>query len=117
MKNTRFRAWDIKHKIMEEIIDLYWFEENGVKDFNGEGLCSNYEIIQYTGLKDKNDIEIYEGDIVKINNKFYEVIWDKYKWNLKNFYCSWQDNPNDGFSEINVEIIGNIFNNPELLKE
>ena len=74
---------------------------------------------QYTGLKDKNGCEIFEGDIISYRSKNYQVVWDRYRFKLKLFYQAWMDYPDDAFSELSGEdmaVIGNIYDNPELLE-
>ena len=72
---------------------------------------------EYTGLLDKNGVEICEGDIVRDRWGVHEVFWDEYRFGLKGFWCTCYDSPYDGFSECvdQLEIIGNIHDSPELL--
>lgn len=92
---------------------------------------------QFTGLKDKKGVEIYEGDIVKAFTVFgmaydyafsddndpthiYQIVFDDGCFQFKNTK-QWSDGSNDWRSIENVElfkveIIGNIYENPELLK-
>jgi len=67
MRIIKFRAWDLNHKEMVYINDLYWFEEEGVHNFDNCGHNSNYAFMQFSGLRDKSDNknEVYEGDIVE----------------------------------------------------
>lgn len=120
----KFRAWDKEHKYME------YTDKNLVVCFSDEGVevtdhttfshsCTsmqNYELMQSTGLKDMKDTEIYEGDIVKnAYDETYAVKWFDAAFHLEEKY-------NGGFdyfglhSGDNKEIIGNIYENPELLE-
>ena len=79
---------------------------------------------QYTGLKDKNGKKIFEGDIVEFTDKYTrkkgraEIVFEAFKWKYSG--CYYGGNPivwlciDDG--SIEFEIIGNIHDNPELLK-
>ena len=84
------------------------------KQINHIYLSDNYEpvIQRFTGLKDKNGKEIYEGDILRylISNRLIKVIFINGGFACQGGY------PLFGYVENDVEIVGNIFENPDLLK-
>ena len=72
-----------------------------------------YTLMQYTGLKDRNGVEIYEGDVVTNNNHTWEITWKEgcvYLQNTKDNGEWWIGTENQ-----HCEIIGNIYENPELI--
>ena len=85
-------------------------------------------LMQFTGLLDKNGKEIYEGDILKSElGKISEVQWVNENIGVNGGeygigYVGWiadfyGDKSDCGLNEWNIEVIGNIYENPELLKE
>lgn len=74
--------------------------------------------MQYTGLKDKNNKEIYEGDIIENTHVRFEIFWDN---SLCAFRCKRKNSPDVYLHELPIIkkywIIGNIYENPELLKD
>ena len=108
MRPIRFRAWDSEHEEMYE-----WGQyksELVAEDFEGEIL----KLMQYTGLKDKNGVEIYEGDIVRhaTDEGVYKVIFEDGGFYVKNLF-EYDFQP---INEYPLEVIGNIYENPELLE-
>jgi hypothetical protein len=117
MRAIKFRAW---HKIEKRMFKVYhlswWFgifligdehAENGRRFGSGE-----VELMQFTGLLDKNGKEIYEGDVVQwyglygMGNSYTRVVqWD----NEEAMFLP--NHMKDG-----VEIIGSIYENPELME-
>jgi len=122
MREIKFRAWDRLRNRMSESFNLdclhygYFIDKEGTLEASTFYLC-DCEIVQYTGLKSKNGKEIYEGDIIRWypnSRAKSDVIIE---WLRAGFgFGSWYD---DDFPDTEKEsiIIGNIYENPKLLKE
>ena len=129
----KFRAWDSWRKRMS-VVDRIYMDTKGVRLYDDFGEYwrdfRDVELMQSTGLRDKNDKEIFEGDVVKrYRSPFFKAKWEyqietviKEKASLllgrefgKNFGTIPFDSP---FAEsVLLEVIGNIYENPELLED
>ena len=140
MKEIKFRVWDKETNKMyfqlnespcfglfegdraASIEDVFFYEKQ------------RFELMQYAGLKDKNGKEIYDGDVVKNSrcgsNRLMHVKWTDAIEEVSISGCEWtRQNPGFVFENISkgmtyvfiankdLEVIGNIYENPELLEE
>lgn len=118
----RFRAWDKVFKEMVQVNALV-LDEQVVKVTYKNGNVAKedmkeYELMQSTGLKDLNGVEIFEGDIVRVLDSTYTVFYDNERgsYRLKPHDDRWNVDYMSNFSHGgNFEIIGNIYENKELL--
>lgn len=118
-RKIKFRIMRLRDQDNTWLCDDYDLKD--LIEMDGFGFLDDGDIIeQYTGLKDKNGKEIYEGDIVKIEaySRVFQVVYRK--WDCSFVYENDEDEEIahmfDGFPD-EYEIIGNIHENPELLKE
>lgn len=131
MRELKFRAWDSYHE--EFIFDAQATYDNqcrGKGSINHESFQDVLEdetciVEQFTGLKDKNGKEIYEGDILQSNGGSKSVVkfCEMKDSDCTYFYLGWAS-VTDGYEPMSLceeagfcEVIGNIHVNPELMEE
>ena len=126
-REIKFRAWkldgemhkpfDLTNLVSDEYAGESWLDCGDGLHIDHRTGWDSLKIMQYTGLKDKNGREIYEGDILKIyyennqNSYFKEVKWlndriNKGRWDAL-----------DNCVFTSCEVVGNIYENPELITE
>ena len=134
MREIKFRVWDKTNKRMGWVVSIDYFHElsgnllyrlfyydldEDVEDW-ANNCITGYEgiLMQYTGLKDKNGKEIYEGDVVSDGKIKSKVFWGKYSLRLYHINTVKTSHPGSEWMpfrfEGDYEVIGNIYENPEL---
>ena len=123
----KFRAWHKELGRMMSISDM-WFNVDSLGEIGlNDTIMNDYitvspdeiELMQSTGLKDKNGKEIFEGDILKSNKYITSVFYERGAYCVK-FY--WTTNTTVTMNVISfiekykTKVIGNIYENPELLE-
>lgn len=140
MREIKFKVWDEESKKMycgyDAIVTFSGFlEEVYVRNKNTVDELIDYKIMQYTGLKDKNGKEIYEGDILKEKHskysnkppkKSYGVIKREgcncnlyVEWNFQDRYegeVFWNKDRLSLHCASQYEVIGNVYENSNLLE-
>nr|WP_298927364.1 YopX family protein [uncultured Erythrobacter sp.] len=118
-REIKFRVWD---KASNQMLDNdcllhgdYGEWPRIVFALNGED--ADYTLMQFTGLTDKNGTEIYEGDVVELHGQLFAAVYD-----APQFWLSKDGSP-DGLEDtfysdsgMLYEVVGNVYENPELLR-
>ena len=133
MREIKFRAWNKHDKQLATVtslglnlnlgvIDIFvWTSSNGNDFYSSRWIVEETELMQFTGLKDKNGKEIFEGDIMRSadGQGISFVVWCLDGWRFN----SWMPSSMDLYYHVDTtrgceiaEIIGDIYQNPELLK-
>lgn len=138
MNSLEFRAWDGRKQRMLEVTSLDWFNGRVVKmNKLWDVKQDEVTLLQWTGLKDKNGVKIFDKDIVRCH-KFTEemganmgVVEGEKEFVARvefsvyggtqvvlpndNFMFVWEYD--EGWHEESLEVIGNIYENPELIND
>jgi len=135
-RQIKFRAWSPRYSKMYRVANLSYIVDQDYEEperdigdlvqsidvvtyrIDKVGTFESAELVlmQYTGLKDKNGVEIYEGDILGYQDKKYKVIWSHGGFGIINIlneldYASFHIL---NLNEMQYKVIGNIYSNPEL---
>ena len=126
-RDIKFRVWIKNRKEIFEVILIdyvskqvtYLLERVGHLLNIRHDKFNDVELMQYTGLKDKNNKEIYEGDILfeSFGEKYYKVVFENGSFRVE-FKGDFEEHSLDLIDVVaqGCEIVGNIYENPELLK-
>lgn len=136
MRPIKFRAWDKFKKRMVEprlilaihfdrrnqepnlvtYLEKYMNPTREISDFD-KVFCNEFDLIQYTGLKDKNGVEIFEGDIVTYIDKHGQRKIGKINYANAKYYIGNFETLGYASERYELEVIGDIYQNSELLEE
>jgi len=136
-REIKFRVWEKRNKRMIHDCTQFNIENGSVYQMLFWGnikvnlLSSEFTLMQYTGLKDKNGVEIYEGDIIKLSYGIpptYDILFIEYAddeyvsdisvsgWWMRNKRKNGCSSSLCKTYENDIEVVGTIHENPELLK-
>lgn len=128
MREIKFRIWVKDRKAIFEVISIdyvtkkvtYLLERVGHLLSIRDAKFNDVELMQYTGIKDKDNKKIYEGDILfeSFGEKYYKVIFENGGFRAE-FKGDFDEHSFDLIDVVaqGCEIVGNIYENPELMEE
>ena len=120
MREIKFRVWDKLNKEMINFESINFQERRVYEDTVSYRKFNDIELMQYTGLKDMKGKEIYEGDILfeSFGEKYYKVVFENGSFRAE-FEGDFEEYSFDLIDVVaqGCEVVGNIYENPELMKD
>lgn len=117
MKDIKIRAWNTSENIMLPSACFWsWLRSVNGDKYNIQEMEDDLVLMLYTGLNDKNGNDVFESDVVKIDGRgLYRVIYidDSMKFF---FQTLTGDSGEFRAGSENIEVVGDIYQNPELLE-
>jgi uncharacterized phage protein (TIGR01671 family) len=130
MRELKFRVWEkrCKRYLPTKSYHIFWLNNDVYRVCIHEPSIDmprdTVVLQQFTGLKDKNDKEIYEGDIIQLEGSpiSYSIEWAKYQWAINahgalGYDPDWNLQPFNHCVYERAIVVGNIFENSNLLKQ
>lgn len=115
MRQILFRAWDRQENRMIDSEEITYGQYHDTTYFHPNAR-ERYELMQWTGLEDKNGVKIFEGDVVRYSSTDTEG--EVRFWQGRFLISSDKHNAHyDLYITSDLEVIGSIHTHPELLKE
>ena len=120
MREIKFRVWDKINKDMFNVESINFQERRVYKDTVSYRNFEAIDLMQYTGLKDKNNKEIYEGDILfeSFGERYYKVVFENGSFRAE-FKGDFEEYSFDLIDVVaqSCEVIGNIHENSKLMED
>ncbi len=118
MRTIKFRAWDKnKEKMIYPGQTAIWSRHAKVSSGDLIDWFEDEDLMEFTGLKDKNGKEIYEGDLLKRDKRKKRISVAKFSGGMFLFSIVGEPYFDYPFDARKFEVVGNLYENPELLKK
>lgn len=115
VKSQEYYTQDVSNAILSADGNHYGFGEYTFETYNEIDVST---LGQYTGLTDKNGTKIFEGDFITANHNIeqYNVYWKDYRFYIEDVWGNLIKPTQEAINHFECEVIGNIYDNPELLE-